>query len=64
MRKKVDSRKKRPWYSFRWRILFWIALPFILISIADSFAMWWVANQQTTEEAGQDQIRMNSDQAE
>jgi len=29
----------RPWYSFRWRILFWIALPFIWIALVDTFAL-------------------------
>ena len=38
--------QKRPWYSFRWKILFWIALPFIWITIADSVAMWMAARTE------------------
>ena len=32
-------------YSFRWRILFWIALPFIWITIVDSLAMLIAASR-------------------
>ena len=34
----MNELKKRPWYSFRWRILFWIAVPIIWITLVDSLA--------------------------
>ena len=33
----MAEQAKRPWYSFRWRILFWIALPFVLITLIEVF---------------------------
>ena len=36
----MDEPQKRRWYSFRWQILFWIALPFIVISLSDFVVMW------------------------
>ena len=36
---KTNGPPERPWYSFRWRILFWIALPLIRITLVDTIAM-------------------------
>lgn len=36
----MADNQNRPWYSFRWSILLWIALPFAIISAADIFAAW------------------------
>jgi hypothetical protein len=42
---RMDYKPKRPWYSFRWMILFWIFLPFILIAISDILAAWLVSRR-------------------
>lgn len=34
------SDAKRPWYSFRWMILFWTTLPFAIVAVSDIVAMW------------------------
>jgi hypothetical protein len=34
------EKPKRPWYSFRRMILFWILLPFVWISSCDYIAGW------------------------
>jgi hypothetical protein len=39
MSDKLNDPTKRPWYSFHWRIIFWILLPLICITLIDSLAM-------------------------
>jgi hypothetical protein len=36
----MNEKPESPWYSFRWMILFWIALPFAIIAAVDVTVMW------------------------
>ncbi|MDC0936379.1 hypothetical protein OAS39_08835 [Pirellulales bacterium] len=41
----MSASQQRPWYSFRWRIFFWIAIPFIWIAIVDSVVVYLIPPQ-------------------
>jgi hypothetical protein len=51
MAKNPDPRPKRPWYSCRWGCLFWIALVFFIITIADMVALLIPAIEAAVENA-------------
>ena len=39
MAENSEPESKRPWYSCRWGCLFWIALVFFIITVADMVAL-------------------------
>ncbi|MDC0936820.1 hypothetical protein OAS39_11080, partial [Pirellulales bacterium] len=41
----MSAMQQRPWYSFRWRILLWIAIPFIWIGVADYVAVYMISSR-------------------